>query len=143
MEFGKKVYVGNYVMIKKMKVLSKADMKKLMAELKTNEESRKCLTRGGLPYIHIENVGGGWELNIGIGMTMFDALDELTVARDARGDLRVVGDEGRNAEAILTGMFVDTTIVGDAEYQTAKVKAMFDYIKRCSNDEQTVGQDEV
>lgn len=143
MEFGKKVYVGNYVMIKKMKTLSKADMKKLRAELKTNEKGRRHLSRGGLPYIHIENVGGGWELSIGIGMTMFDALDELTVARDARGDLRVVGDEGRNAEAIVTGMFVDTTIVGDAEYQTAKVKAMFDFIKRCSNDEQTVVQDEV
>lgn len=135
MEFGKKVYVGNFVMVKKMKSLSKEEVKRLRDEMKVRKDVRKNLSRGGLPYIHLENVGGGWELNIGIGMTMYEALDELTVARDEKGDLRVVGDEGKNAEAVVTGMFVDTTVVGDVEYQTAKLNAMCEYLKRAKKDE--------
>ena len=52
------------------------------------------------------------------------------MVRDEKGDWRTHGTEGQNAEAIFTGMFVDTTVVGDAQYQTAKMKAMSEYIER-------------
>ena len=135
MEFGKKVYVGNFVVVKKNRSLSKREMERLRDEAGVPKDVRKHLTRGALPYMHIENAGGGWELNIGIGMSMFEALDELSVARDERGDWRVPGIEGKNAEAVITGMFVDTTVVGDAEYQGAKMKAMCEYIERNSKKE--------
>lgn len=130
MEFGKKVYIGNFVVVKKNKSLSKKEMKELRDMEGIKADVQKHLTRGALPYMHIENVGGGWELNIGIGMSMFGALDELSVARDEKGNWRVPGLEGKNAEAVITGMFVDTTVVGDAEYQGAKMKAMCEYIER-------------
>lgn len=133
MEFGKKVYIGNYILTKKGKTLSKDEMTSLRNEEGIAQDKRKELPRHSLPYMHIEAVGGGWELNIYTGMTMFDALDELTVAEDEERGWTVPGTEGQNAEALITGMFIDTTIVGDVEYQTEKMAAMCRYIKRRVN----------
>lgn len=133
MEFGKKVYIGNFIVTKKSKSLSKEEMEALRNEEGIRPDKRKELSRHSFPYMHIENVGGGWELNIYMGMTMFDALDNLTVVSDDARGWTVPGDEGANAEIIITGMFIDTTTVGDAEYQTAKLEAMRDFIERCVN----------
>ena len=126
MEFGKKLYCGNFVVTKKSRSLSKQELKEL------REDVRKHLTRGSLPYMCVETVGGGWKVEFGIGTTMFEAIDALSMVRDEKGDWRTHGTEGKNAEAIFTGMFVDTTVVGDAEYQAAKMKAMTEYIDRTS-----------
>lgn len=130
MEFGRKVYVGNYLLRKITKTFSKKEIKVLRAEQHLKPEVEKNLTRGKLPYIQIRTIGGGWRLEIGKGMTMYEALDELCVARDAEGVWRVPGIEGKNAEAIITNMFVDTTVVGDPEYQADKLQAMVEYIGR-------------
>ena len=105
-------------------------MKELGDKEGISEDVSKHLTRGSLPYICVETVGGGWKVEFGIGTTMFEAIDALGMVRDEKGDWRTHGTEGKNAEAIFTGMFVDTTVVGDAEYQTAKMKAMSEYIER-------------
>lgn len=139
MEFGKKVYCGNFIIEKKSRSLGKKELKALRDLNGIKPDVQKHLTRGSLPYMHIENVGGGWAVSIGMGMSMFEALDELSVARDEKGDWRVPGAEGKNAEAVLTGMFIDTTVVGDAEYQTAKMKAMCEYIDRKSNGDKENG----
>lgn len=130
MDFGKKLYCGNFVVTKKSRSLSKLELKELRDKEGIREDVRKHLTRGSLPYICVETVGGGWKVEFGIGTTMFEAIDALGMVRDEKGDWRTHGTEGQNAEAIFTGMFVDTTVVGDAEYQTAKMKAMSEYIER-------------
>ena len=130
MDFGKKLYCGNFVVTKKSRSLSKQELKELRDKEGIREDVRKHLTRGSLPYICVETVGGGWKVEFGIGTTMFEAIDALGMVRDEKGDWRTHGTEGQNAEAIFTGMFVDTTVVGDAEYQTAKMKAMSEYIER-------------
>ncbi len=130
MEFGKKVYIGNFVVTKKSKSLSKDEMTALRDEEGIKADERKKLPRQSLPYMHIESVGGGWELNIYTGMTMFDALDNLTVVADEVRGFVVPGVEGDNAAVIIAGMFVDTTTVGDDEYQTAKYDALRRYIAR-------------
>lgn len=132
MEFGKRVYCGNFIVTKKDRGLSKADMKKQRDEEGIREDVRKHLTRGQLSYISVETVGGGWKVEFGVGTTMFDAIDELGMIRDDKGNWRTFGIEGQNAEAIFTGMLVNTTVVGDAEYQSAKLKAMTEYIERTS-----------
>lgn len=133
MEFGKKVYVGNFIITKKSKSLSKEEMAALRSDAGINPDKYKGLSRHSYPYMHIENVGGGWELNIYMGMTMFDALDDLTVVPDDARGWVVPGNEGVNAEIIITGMFMDTTTVGDAEYQAAKLDAMRGFIARHVN----------
>lgn len=130
MEYGKKVYVGNFWMMKKSRSLSKKEMRELREKDNLAPEVRKNLSRSALPYIHIENISGGWEMNIGIGMSMYGALDGLVTAPGGDRGWYVPGIEGLNAEAVIAGMFVDTTIVGDEEYQAAKYRVMREYIER-------------
>lgn len=130
MEFGKKIFVGNFVLMKKTRALSKREMKALRDLEKIPEDKRKILSRGTVPYIRVSDIGGGWSLEVSLEHTMFDALDALTIVRAGLGRLTVPGIEGKNAEAILTGMFVDTTIVGDMEYQKEKIRVMSAYLER-------------
>ena len=134
MEFGKKIFVGNFVLMKKTRALSKREMKALRDLEKIPEDKRKILSRGTVPYIRVRDVGGGWSLEVSLEHTMFDALDALTIVRAGLGRLTVPGIEGKNAEAILTGMFVDTTIVGDMEYQKEKIRVMSAYLERATKE---------
>ena len=134
MEFGKKIFVGNFVLMKKTRALSKREMKALRDLEKIPEDKRKILSRGTVPYIRVSDVGGGWSLEVSLEHTMFDALDALTIVRAGLGRLTVPGIEGKNAEAILTGMFVDTTIVGDMEYQKEKIRVMSAYLDRVTKE---------
>ena len=134
MEFGKKIFVGNFVLMKKTRALSKREMKALRDLEKIPEDKRKILSRGTVPYIRVSDVGGGWSLEVSLEHTMFDALDALTIVRAGLGRLTVPGIEGKNAEAILTGMFVDTTIVGDMEYQKEKIRVMSAYLERATKE---------
>lgn len=134
MEFGKKIFVGNFVLMKKTRALSKREMKALRDLEKIPEDKRKILSRGTVPYIRVSDVGGGWSLEVSLEHTMFDALDALTIVRAGLGRLTVPGIEGKNAEAILTGMFVDTTIVGDMEYQKEKIRVMSAYLDRATKE---------
>ena len=134
MEFGKKIFVGNFVLMKKTRALSKREMKALRDLEKIPEDKRKILSRGTVPYIRVSDVGGGWSLEVSLEHTMFDALDALTIVRAGLGRLTVPGIEGKNAEAVLTGMFVDTTIVGDMEYQKEKLRVMSAYLDRVSKE---------
>ena len=134
MEFGKKIFVGNFVLMKKTRALSKREMKALRDLEKIPEDKRKILSRGTVPYIRVSDVGGGWSLEVNLEHTMFDALDALTIVRADDGRLTVPGIEGKNAEAVLTGMFVDTTIVGDMEYQKEKLRVMSAYLERVSKE---------
>ncbi len=134
MEFGKKIFVGNFVLMKKTRALSKREMKALRDLEKIPEDKRKILSRGTVPYIRVSDVGGGWSLEVSLEHTMFDALDALTIVRAGLGRLTVPGIEGKNAEAVLTGMFVDTTIVGDMEYQKEKIRVMSAYLERATKE---------
>lgn len=134
MEFGKKIFVGNFVLMKKTRALSKREMKALRDLEKIPEDKRKILSRGTVPYIRVSDVGGGWSLEVSLEHTMFDALDALTIVRAGLGRLTVPGIEGKNAEAVLTGMFVDTTIVGDMEYQKEKIRVMSAYLDRATKE---------
>ena len=134
MEFGKKICVGNFVMMKKTHALSKSEMKALRDLEKIPEDKRKILSRGTVPYIRVSDVGGGWSLEVSLEHTMFDALDALTVVCGDDGRWTVPGIEGKNVVAILTGMFVDTTIVGDMEYQKEKLRVMSAYLERATKE---------
>ena len=101
MDFGKKLYCGNFVVTKKSRSLSKQELKELRDKEGIRDDVRKHLTRGSLPYICVETVGGGWKVEFGIGTTMFEAIDALGMVRDEKGDWRTHGTEGRTQRLSL------------------------------------------
>ena len=101
MDFGKKLYCGNFVVTKKSRSLSKQELKELRDKEGIREDVRKHLTRGSLPYICVETVGGGWKVEFGIGTTMFEAIDALGMVRDEKGDWRTHGTEGKKQRLSL------------------------------------------
>ena len=127
--------------MKRSRSLSKRDMKRLREEEGIGEDVASGLTRGSVPYIRVEGVGGGWAVEFGVGQTMFDALDEVTVARDECGCWRVVGEEGENVKATLAMMLADTTVVGDAEFQAAKLAAMVGLLERMGGKVEDEGEE--
>lgn len=132
MDFGVKVKVGNYQIVKFSKSLSKSEAKKLRSIDKIPADVQKHLQRASLPFIKVSTVSGSWAVEFVIGTTMYEALDELHVVHDAAGNHTLMGNEKTNAEAIFAAMLADTTTVGDFEYQTAKQKLLKEYLDRAS-----------
>lgn len=129
-DFGKKVYSGNFLIMKKVKTLSKKEMARLREMNGTNKEICKKLSRSGLPYIRVETIGGDWAVEFMLGTTAYDAIEALDVKKDGRGDWRVTGVDGENSKLVFTSMYMDTSVVGDEQYQADKCKALTEYLKR-------------
>lgn len=142
MDYGKKISVGNFIVVKKAKSLSKKDINILRNDAGIPMGMRKHLTRGQLPYMRVECVGGGWAVEFGFEQTMFSALDELPVDRDESGNLRIRGTQEENVKALFIAMMANTTIVGDEEYQRDKIRALDEYLKRHSKKEETYEEGE-
>lgn len=122
MEFGKKYRVGNYYMIKVNRSLSGLEQAELRSYLP--EELKKDLHRRSLPYIRISTVSGSWAIEFSLFEKMFQALDGATA------------EELRDRETmnllhnLFTGFHVDTTIMGDKEYNQAKSSALQSFLER-------------
>lgn len=132
MDFGVKVKVGNYQILKFSKSLSKSEAKKLREMEKVPADVQKHLQRASLPFIKVSTLSGSWAVEFVIGTTMYGALDELHVVHDASGNYMLMGNEKKNAEAMFVAMLADTTTVGDFEYQAAKQKLLSEYLDRAS-----------
>ena len=131
--FGKRVTLGNYVILKYSKTLSKKDLKMLRKAQGIPDEIQKHLNRGSLPYIRISTVSGSWSIEWCIGMGMYHAIDEIPVAKDCDGNIVYYGNGYHNLYTLINNWFCYTTTVGDFEYQKATTKAMEEYIDRASN----------
>lgn len=132
MEFGKKVKVGNFYLLKYSKSLSSKELSKLRDAADVPAEVRKYLSRGSLPYIKASTVTDSWSVEFVIGMNMFNVLDGVKVVHDGEGVYQLYGTEERNVHALLVSMFADTTTLGDVEYNVAKQKLLSEYIDRAS-----------
>lgn len=132
MEFGKKVKVGNFYLLKYSKSLSSKELSKLRDAADVPAEVRKYLSRGSLPYIKVSTVTDSWSVEFVMGMNMFNVLDGVKVVHDGEGVYQLYGTEERNVHALLVGMFADTTTLGDVEYNVAKQKLLSEYVDRAS-----------
>lgn len=132
MEYGKKIKVSNFYMLKTSKSLSKAELKVLRNASNIPEDVQKSLRRGSLPYIKVATITDSWSVEFVAGTLMFNVLDALTVLHDADGNYQLYGVEAKNAEATFVAWFADTTTVGDVEYQIAKQKLLSAYLDRAS-----------
>lgn len=128
--FGKRVIIGGFYVLKHVKALSKKDLKRLRQQQEIPEEVQKHLQRGVLPYITIGTVSGSWSVEWSMGMTIYNAIDEVPVAVDAANVPTYYGSGYTNLGNLINGWFAYTSTVGDEEYQAAVIKAMQDYINR-------------
>ncbi len=132
LEFGKKVSVGNYYILKHTKSLTKNEVKRLRAANNIPADIQKHLERASLPYIKVATVTDSWSVDFVIGTSMYDALDSVKVVMDGDGNRQLYGVEAKNVEATIVAMFADTTTVGDYEYQVEKQKLLVAYLDRAS-----------
>lgn len=129
MEYGRKLQFGNFVVLKYTRGLTKAERKELSDVEKFPWKIRKEISRGTLPYIKVSTVSGSWSVHFVYGTSMYDAIDELG------GVLGMITPtEKQNAERLFTLMYVNTTVVGDNDYQYGCAKLLDEYLKRASKD---------
>ena len=133
LEFGVKVKVGNYYILKYAKGLGKKELSRLRNASGIPRKVQKHLSNGRtLPFIKVGTISGSWSVEYIMGTSMYDAIDALRVVMDEAGERQLYGVEAKNAEAMFVAMFADTTVVGDYEYQVAKQKLLHEYLDRAS-----------
>ena len=135
LEFGVKVKVGNYYILKYAKGLGKKELSRLRNASGIPRKVQKHLSNGRtLPFIKVGTISGSWSVEYIMGTSMYDAIDALRVVMDETGERQLYGVEAKNAEAMFVAMFADTTVVGDYEYQVAKQKLLSEYLDRAGKE---------
>ena len=111
----------NFVVEKVGRALNKADMKRLRAEMMPNmPKGYKGSQRVSMPVIRVSDLQGMWRIEYAVSATMFHIFDSFEWTY-FDGEY-VITDE--TCHRLLTMMFCDTTVVGDAEYMSDRVKAL-------------------
>lgn len=125
---------GNFYVQKHTRALGSKELKKLRKAQGIPEDIQKHLSRGALPYITIGTVTDSWKIQFVIGMTTYEAIDEIPVAVDGDGNYTYYGNGRINLGNIINGWFAYTSTVGDDQYQAEVIKAMQGYLDRMSKD---------
>ena len=125
--FGKTIKTRHFTVLKFSKSLSKKEVASLRKDIPA--EIKKHLQRGSLPFIKIANIAGTWGVEYSIGTSMYAALDECVPV--AVGDhYEFSKDDGNIIEAFAQLMYADTSLPGDAEYTSGKLKLRDEYLAR-------------
>jgi len=132
MEFGKIYRVGNYVVVKKSRSLSKSEVRQLRSQQDIPAEVQKSLQRHSLPFIAVQSISGIWSVCFMCGMTMFLLLDKSlprAIEQDREPQDGFDGMTVADFIHLFNMWYMDTCIVGDSLYQQDKgraFKAMMD-----------------
>lgn len=130
--FGKRVQVGNYVVTKFTKTLSKKELKSLRDAEGVPNEVRKYLHRACLPYIKVATVSGNWSIEWCMGTTVYESINDLEVAHDDKNNFCYYGDGYRALLALLNRIYMTSNTVGDKDYNLILHQAIVDYMDRAS-----------
>lgn len=130
LEFGKKVQVGNYYILKYSKSLSKAEVKRLRSAQNIPADIQKHLQRASLTYIKVSTITDSWSIEFVIGMAMYAFFDTVHYVYDDEGNRLMYGEEKNTIEHILVQMMADTTLIGDKDYRLGKMKLQKEYLER-------------
>ena len=129
--FGKKVKCGNFLVLKRTKALGKGELKRMRNGIGIPLDVQKQLQRGGLPYIKVEALSGIWSVEYCCNTQMYMTIDLLlpkAIAAEEKGD--DVKTTLVDFEHLFAMMMTDTMVLGDAEYQQDKAKAMKSLLER-------------
>lgn len=132
--FGRKLRCGNFCVEKISRALSKADMKALRAEM----PQYKGLQRTAMPVIRVSDLQGMWRIEYAVASTMFHIFDSFEW--DYFDGAYFIKDE--TCKRLITMLFCDTTVLGDAEYIDARVKALNEFSSRVKAPEVSDEEDE-
>lgn len=128
MPFGKKFRAGNFEFFKITKSLSKKEVNMMRDEKGIPVDIRKHLNRGGLPYIIIQSISGGWSLSFVIGTIMYAFIE---------AEWRK-GEEGAKVlHKLFIMMYSDTAILADDKYWKDKEQALKSFLERQRAKEET------
>lgn len=103
--FGKKVWCGNFYVLKRTRVLSKKEMKELRGELLPE------LGRAGLPYIEIGSLSQDWRIEFSAGTGAFARIDGVDVEEDDSGRLWYKGEAEKNISHFVVRCRAATSVV--------------------------------
>lgn len=121
MDFGKKYRAGNFEYFKIVRSLSRKELKSLRDAAGIPADVQKHLNRGGLPYMIVQTVGGGWSVSFVCACSMYRFIEFEAMN----------GDDGTNALVnLFTMMYSDTTILGDDQYHKDKAAALKAFMER-------------
>lgn len=121
MDFGKKYRAGNFEYLKTVRSLSKRELRSLRDGAGIPADVQKHLRRGGLPYITVQTVGGGWSISFVCGSAMYRFIEHNAVN----------GGEGeKSLYNLFIMMYSDTTVLADEEYHKAKADALKAFMGR-------------
>lgn len=130
--FGKRVKCGNYYVLKTARTLSRSELKRLRSNDKVPSYIKKHLQRGTLPCIKVSTVVDSWNVQFMVGMTMFNAIDEIPVFHDGDGNYEFLGEQALNLANLINFWACATSTVGDVEFQADVINAMHRYLDRMS-----------
>lgn len=132
MDFGKVYRAGNFEVLKIVRTMGKKDLARLRDMNGVPVDVRKHLRRGGLPYMTVQTVGGGWSICFVCGSTMYRFIEYEVMN----------GESGAHAlHNLFTMMYCDTTILGDSEYTAAKSQALQAFVSRQQAKDVTEAED--
>ena len=131
MEFGRKVQVGNFTVMKFARAMRKKELAQSRRELGLPEDMWKYLTRSGVPFIKVSANSGIWNMEFGIGMVMFSFIENAI-------------DTGQTEamEKILTMIYADSSTVGDTQYWNDKIDALKRFVERKTAEAKDEGEEE-
>lgn len=117
MVFGKRYRVGNFWVLKYTRVLRRDELVELRKGIPMDAGNH--VTRNGLPFIKVGSASGVWGVEFCCSTAMYRFIDRCL------GD----GDTGILLP-LFTMWFMDTTVLGDGEYQRAKADLMKSFLER-------------
>lgn len=119
MDFGKKVRVGNFEVLKFTRAMQKKELAQSRKNLGIPEELWKHLTRAGVPFIKVSALGGLWGVEFSVGTIMYRFIEDGIDKERLQG-----------LEQVFVMMYADMSIVGDLDYWKEKQEAMNRFIDR-------------
>lgn len=132
--YGKRLRCGNFYVEKVSRALSKAEMKALRSEL----PMYKGRQRTAMPVIRVSDLQGMWRIEYAVASAMFHIFDSFEW--DYFDGAYFIKDE--TCKRLVTMLFCDTTVLGDAEYVNARVKALNEFTMRVKAPEVSDEDDE-
>lgn len=132
MPFGKRVRCGNYYVLKTSRPLTRTEIKSLKGNKRIPNEVQAYLQKKVLPCITVGTIADSWKVSFMAGMTMFNALDEIPVFHDSKGNYEYIGEARVSLANLINFWASATTTVGDAEFQADCINAMQRYLDRMS-----------
>lgn len=121
--FGRRVVCGGFYVLKRVRALGKAELRRMRDDAGIPPEVRRGLPRRGLPYITVGTVSGSWTAEFVYGMRAYSFLDGVPVVADGAG-LVYGEDDGRLVGSYVNMLFFDACVPLSPGCYLAKALAM-------------------